>query len=419
MSYHYFCLIGLLPWVLSGCSGALAPYSGDGQAVISGEALAPVTPVVTTPTSFIDWKAHFRARAIAHGIDPATVDQLLFRANENPAVVNQDRKQPEFSKMIWSYLDGTLADSRIREGQRRYQAQGALLSGLQNQYGVPAEVVTAIWGVESAYGANTGKSDLPSALATLAFEGRRREFAEQQLLALLGLLQRGDVRWDQLLGSWAGGMGQTQFIPTTYQDYAVDGNGDGVRNLWDSADALASTANYLARSGWQPGLSWGYEVRLPAQFDYAQVGVDLPFAQWQQLGVQRLDGAAFPQGSAKLWLPGGHQGPALLLTKNFDVIRVYNNSSSYALGVGLLADAIANRGGLQTSWPRNATPLSRVQVQRLQEQLTASGFDTQGADGVLGEKTREAFRRWQAANGQIPDGFVSLENAQPLLGGGL
>lgn len=416
MTYRLVGCAALLPWLLWACAASPVAEPSAPPSVQTPPA-PPSAPV--QPVGFADWKTHFRARAIAHGLSAHNVDQLLARARENPDVVGLDRKQPEFSRMIWSYVDSAVSANRVAEGRRRHQAQMAFLQGLQQQYGVPAEIITAIWGMETSYGANTGKSDLPSALATLAYDGRRREFAEQQLIALLRLIESGDVRWDQLSGSWAGGMGQTQFIPTTYLDNAVDGNGDGVRNLWDSADALASTANYLARSGWQSGLPWGYEVVLPQGFDYAAVGQTYSFAQWQQLGVQLADGRLLPNSGAqaKLWLPAGYRGPALLTTKNFDVIRVYNNASSYALGIGLLGDAIANRPALRAAWPRDAQPLSREQVLRLQQQLTAQGYDTQGTDGVLGEKSREAFRRWQADNGQIPDGFVSLENAAPLIGG--
>lgn len=415
MSYHRLFIGGLLPSVLWACAASPSPYV---------EPVSP-DPVQTLPqpapylASFADWKADFRARAIAQGIAPATVDRLLGSAQESASVMQQDRKQPEFSKMIWSYLDGALAAQRIADGKRHFQGERAFLQGLQQRFGVPAEIIAAIWGMETSYGAVTGNSHLPSALSTLAYEGRRREFAEKQLLALMQLLESGDVRWDQLSGSWAGGMGQTQFIPTTYRDNAVDGNGDGVRNLWDRADALASTANYLARSGWQAGLPWGYEVVLPQGFDFSVLGQRLTFAQWQQYGLLLADGRRLPNSGAqaKLWLPAGHQGPAFLLTGNFDVIRVYNNSSSYALAIGLLGDAIAGKKALQASWPRHIQPLSRTQIAQLQSRLTAQGFDTQGADGVLGEKTREAFRRWQAANGQIADGFVSAENAAALLGG--
>ncbi|MDO4777066.1 MAG: lytic murein transglycosylase [Cardiobacteriaceae bacterium] len=414
MIYHRILIGGILPGMLWACAASTSPYPAS-PSPETGQ--MPQPPV--NPANFADWKAHFRARAIAHGIAPETVDRLLVDAQESESVLRLDRKQPEFSKMIWSYLDSAVADKRVRDGRRHFQAEHVLLQGLQAHYGVPAEIIAAIWGMETSYGANTGSSHLPSALSTLAYDGRRREFAEKQLLALMQLLEKGDVRWDQLVGSWAGGMGQTQFIPTTYWDNAVDGNGDGVRNLWDRADALASTANYLSRSGWQAGLPWGYEVVLPQAFDFAALGQTLTFSQWQQYGLLLADGRRLPGSAAqaKLWLPAGHQGPAFLLTKNFDVIRVYNNSSSYALGIGLLGDAIAGRAGLQAAWPRAAQPLSREQVIRLQTRLTAQGFDTQGTDGVLGEKTREAFRHWQAANGQVPDGFVSLDNAQPLLGG--
>lgn len=379
---------------------------------------APVPSVITPKpayNSFSDWKSDFSMRAMSAGYDASAVQRLLASAYLNQQVISLDSSQPEFSKMPWEYADSAVSDGRVSTGKRKFSEQRSYLSGLESQYGVNAEVIAAIWGMESSYGAVTGNSYLPSALASLAYEGRRQEFAETQLLSLMTLLQRGDVSWSQLEGSWAGGMGQTQFIPDTWLKQGVDGDSNGHRNPWSTADALASTANYLNNSGWVRGLAPFYEVTLPASFDYSVVGSQQSAAKWASLGVDTIaDVYLDADTQMELWLPAGKDGPTLLLSKNFDVIKVYNNSSSYALGVSLLGKAIAGQGGLQKSWPRYERPLSTSQVRNLQQRLTHLGYDTQGADGIVGTNTRKAFQRWQADNGQTPDGFITQRSGSSL-----
>ncbi|WP_201535802.1 lytic murein transglycosylase [Psychrobacter ciconiae] len=378
----------------------------------------PVTPTPQPKThysSFEDWKADFSRRAIASGQNPSDVQRLLASASLNQQVISLDSGQPEFSKMPWDYADSAASDGRVSTGRRKFSEQSTYLYGLQSRYGVNAEIIAAIWGMESSFGAVTGNSYLPSALASLAYDGRRREFAESQLLALMTLLQRGDVPWSQLDGSWAGGMGQTQFIPATWLKHGVDGDNNGHKNPWSTADALASTANYLSNSGWVRDLAPFYEVRLPAGFDYSTVGTKLPAARWAALGVDTIDDVFLNANTQmELWLPAGKEGPALLLSPNFDVIKVYNNSSNYALGVSLLARAINNQAGLRQPWPRHERALSTSQVTQLQNRLTQAGYDTKGADGIIGTNTKKAFQRWQADNGQIPDGFISQRSAAAL-----
>ncbi|MGP5551664.1 lytic murein transglycosylase [Psychrobacter celer] len=365
--------------------------------------------------SFSDWKSNFSMRAMASGHDAQTIRRLLDLAYLNQQVISLDSGQPEFSKMPWEYVDSAVSDGRVSTGKRKFAEQRAFLSQLQSQYGVNAEIIAAIWGMESSYGAVTGNSSIPSSLASLAYDGRRQEFAETQLLSLASLLQRGDVSWSQLDGSWAGGMGQTQFIPDTWLKQGVDGDGDGHRNPWATGDALASTANYLSNSGWVRGLAPFYEVRIPASFDYAVVGSKQSAARWAALGIDTIDDVSLDANTQmELWLPAGKDGPALLLSPNFDVIKVYNNSSSYALGVSLLGKALAGQGGLYKSWPRYERPLSTVQVRNLQQRLTSMGYDTKGADGIVGTNTRRAFQRWQADNGQTPDGFITQRSAASL-----
>ncbi len=249
-------------------------------------------------------------------------------------------------------------------------------------------------------------------LATLAYEGRRRDFGEEQLIAALKILQAGDATPAQLVGSWAGAMGHTQFIPTSYLSYAVDFNGDGRRDVWsdDPTDALASTANYLASAGWTRGQPWGVEVRLPAGFDFAQADQAnrRPVAEWRARGVTRIDGAALPEhGSAAILTPAGARGPAFAVYNNFFVIKKYNNATSYAMGVGHLGDRIAGGGPIVGSWPRGERELSRSEKIEMQERLTARGYDTDGTDGVIGPNTIAAIRRFQQSQGVTPDGFAT------------
>lgn len=366
-------------------------------------------------SSFSDWKSDFSMRAMSAGYNSSDVQRLLDSAYLNQQVISLDSGQPEFSKMPWDYADSAVSSGRVNTGQRKYNEQRSYLSQLQSQYGVNSEIIAAIWGMESSYGAVTGNSYIPSSLASLAYDGRRQEFAEKQLLALMTLLQRGDVSWSQLDGSWAGGMGQTQFIPDTWLTEGVDGDGNGHRNPWSTADALASTASYLSNSGWVRGLEPFYEATIPASFDYRMVGQKLPASQWASMGIDTIDDVYLDANTVmELWLPAGKDGPVLLLSPNFDVIKVYNNSSSYALGVSLLGKAIAGKSGLRKSWPRYERPLSTSQVTRLQQRLTSAGYDTKGADGIIGTNTRKAFQRWQADNGQTPDGFITQRSASSL-----
>ncbi len=372
----------------------------------------PVKPVYH---SFADWKADFVNRATARGVNRYELERLLNTAEYNERVVASDRSQAEFAKMPWEYAQSAVSSNRVSQGKRSYANQSDILLRAESQYGVPASIVTAIWGMESSYGQGTGNASLISSLATLAYDGRRQAFAENQLLALLTMLQRGDLDWSQLKGSWAGGMGHTQFIPQTWIEQAVDGNNDGHKSPFNTADALTSTASYLASAGWQRGLSPFYEVRLPANFDFRQLNDKKTIAQWQAMGLQSLNGNLPSNETAELWLPAGKEGPALLTTRNFDAIKVYNNSSSYALGVSLLARGIIGQQGLQQSFPTYEQPLSGYQIEQLQQRLTSLGYDTKGIDGKLGNNTRLAFWRWQLANGQVADGFISQRSASGLI----
>lgn len=389
----------------------------------------PTTPVQTQPQiqtpvsaqdryygSFSEWKNDFITRTTMNGHASHAVNALMSSASLNSQVISLDGRQAEFAKMPWSYVESAVTSGRVSNGKAKLQEYPSLLSQAESQYGVPREIMVAIWGIESSYGAGTGTTDLVDALSSLAFDGRRRDFAEGELLAMLQMMERGDVTRSQLEGSWAGGMGHTQFIPSTWIKYGVDGNGDGHKNPWTISDALTSTAHYLGASGWVRGVDAYYEVRLPHGFNYQTLGQSQSLDTWKSLGVVSANGEYFGGNTpAQLWLPAGVNGPALLLTPNFDVIKVYNNSSSYALAVATLAKRLGGGSGISASWPRHEQPLSRSEVIRLQEALNARGYSAGKADGVAGANTSRAFARWQADNGRIPDGFISQNSVRGLI----
>ncbi|MEM8840886.1 MAG: lytic murein transglycosylase [Pseudomonadota bacterium] len=407
MSSSYLAPLAALSLVLSGCTDP-----ADGQTLTpNGQAARPIArpaqperPVV----SFEEWRIGFRQRALAQGITPATFDRAFAGVSVNEVVLERDRYQPEFSRPIWAYLDRAASDTRIANGRENAARYGARLDAIEARYGVDKNVVLAVWGLESAYGDNMGSIPVIEAMATLAYEGRRRKFAEEQLIAALKILQSGDVTPERMVGSWAGAMGHTQFIPTSYADYAADFGGDGQRDVWafDPTDALASTANYLARFGWTRGQPAVIEVVLPPGFDYALADQKIrrPVSAWRTIGIAS-PGA--PEVEAAVLLPAGAKGPAFLVLPNFRVIKRYNNATSYALAVAHLAERIGGAGPFAGDWPRGDRALSRSEKEELQRRLTALGYDTQGADGIIGPNSRAAVRAFQQANGMIPDGYVS------------
>ena len=279
------------------------------------------------------------------------------------------------------------------------------------RYGVPLEILAAIWGMESNYGSFTGDIPTIDALATLGFEGRREDWARGQLLAALKILQSGDIARADMIGSWAGAMGQTQFLPSNYLAYAVDADGDGRRDIWGSLpDVMASTANFLARSGWQRGQAWGAEVRLPTGFDYARADTPQAASNWAAEGVQSMDGEPLPAlTDATLLLPAGARGPVFLVGINFRTILRYNNSTSYALGVSLLAQRLAGGPAVQTPWPRDLQALTRTQLKNLQTALNTRGFDSGTPDGIMGPATRSGIRDYQRSLSLPADGYPTLE----------
>lgn len=370
---------------------------------------------VTSPQSGLDqWIMAFRPRALAEGIAPATLDLAFRGIRYDEGVIERDRNQAEFTRTLWDYLDSAVSDLRVENGKSALRQHRATLDRLEATYGVPAEVITAIWGLESSYGANRGDIPVIAALATLAFDGRRGAFFEAQLIDALRILQSGDVDPSAFTGSWAGAMGHTQFIPSSYQSFAVDFDGDGRRDIWsdDPTDALASTAAYLAKSGWQTGLPWGIEVTLPKGFDYGLSGKGRPrpMADWAALGLRTADGDPLPDlGMAELLLPAGARGAAFLITTNFRAIERYNAADAYVIAVGHLSDRLAGLPPIRADWPREDRALTAEERRELQERLTAAGFDTKGVDGKIGPNTLSALRAFQRSVGLVPDGYASLD----------
>jgi lytic murein transglycosylase len=370
-------------------------------------------PAVPNP-EFDDWVQGFKARAAGRGLSSATLDAAFRSVGYLPGVIEKDRNQTEFARSLQDYLAITASDARIAMGRQMLQQYSRVFAEIEAKYSVEKQVVAAIWGVESFYGTRRGNVPVISALSTLAYDGRRGAFFEGQLLAALKILQNGDVTPSGMTGSWAGAMGHTQFIPTSYLAYAVDFNGDGKRDIWsdDPTDSLASTAAYLSRSGWSFGQPWGVEVRLPADFDMALAGKSRsrPTADWVGQGVRSASGGRLADhGMGSVILPAGASGPAFLIYHNFAVIGRYNNADNYIIGVGHLSDRLAGGSALVGSFPPDASGMRIGDRVALQERLTSLGFDTGGTDGVLGAKTEAAIRSFQQSRGMAVTGQATLE----------
>lgn len=337
------------------------------------------------------------------------------------SVIDKLDAQPEFKTPIWDYLAVLVDAQRVAEGRERLQAHAEVLARVQQRHGVDPATVVAVWGVESNYGQGLGRTPILRSLATLSCFGRRQAYFRTEFIAALRILQAGHFAPERFTGSWAGAFGQTQFMPSTFERLALDFDGDGRADLFDSApDALASTAHFLQRAGWRSDLPWGFEVRLPAGFDIAGEGrrTKRPSAQWRARGVQRTDGSPVPEGlSLGLLAPAGAQGPAFLVTRNFDAIYSYNAAESYGLAIAHLADRLRGGGPFATPWPTDDPGLSRAERRELQTLLQARGHDIGEVDGLLGEKSREAIRAEQARRGMAVDGRAGQRLLRALRGG--
>jgi peptidoglycan lytic transglycosylase B len=376
--------------------------------------LMPAGPAFAD-AGFRQWVAGFRATAVQGGVSGAVYDQAFTGINEpDPVVLEKARTQPEFTAPAWDYFDNRVHDQSVAVGQQMARKWKPWLDRIETRFGVDRNILLAIWSMESNYGEILKRDDIMRnvvrSLATLAYgDPKRSKYARTQLIAALKILQTGDIDESHLSGSWAGAMGQTQFIPTSYQHYAVDMDGNGRRDIWNSIpDALATAANLLKKNGWQAGKTWGYEVTLPAG---KLPGGSKTLAQWQALGVVRANGKPFKNGSDKatLKVPDGRGGPAFLMIKNFSVIKAYNNADKYALAVGLLADEIAGYGGLVQDWKRPFTKLTFEERQELQKRLSQHGFYDGKFDGKIGDGSKTAIMAFQAKAGLTQDGYPSME----------
>ena len=393
-----------------------AADSGSGPVAPPARAIvaAPPEPAAQSGDSaFQTWAAGFIGEAILAGLPAEVVTREMTGLTPDPRIDRLDSGQPEFAKPISSYIKGVVSDDRIAAGRRKCETLSAL-PRIEATYGVPRSVLVSIWAVETAFGQIQGDFDVVRSLATLAASGRRRDWAETQLIAAIRIIADGEATRAQLKGSWAGAMGQTQFEPDTFLTTAVDADGDGRRDIWgSSADALASAANLLAKAGWIRGQAWNREVRLPPGFDYSLTeGPRQAPAAWVALGVRPADGAGWASadmaGQAQLLLPTGAAGPAFLVFDNHFVIRKYNNSTAYALSVGLLADRIDGADALAVAWPHEDA-LSLADRTAAQVALARLGYSPGATDGVIGANTRAALRAWQKARGLPADGYLSLD----------
>jgi membrane-bound lytic murein transglycosylase B len=390
--------LGLMAFGVSACM-----RGGSSRAVAQTR-----LPMVANP-GFDAWVQNFRPHALAKGVSASTYDAAFRASGFIPGVIEKDRNQTEFTRTTEDYLAIAASDERLTMGRQVLAQQIGTLREIEARYGVAPHVVAAFWGLESFFGTRRGTVPVISALATLAYDGRRGAFFQQQLVAALKILQNGDVSPQGMTGSWAGAMGHTQFIPTSYLGFAVDFRGDGRRDIWsdDPTDALASTAAYLSKNGWTHGRPWGQEVTLPSGFNTGLAGRGRGRSDWADLGVRGVNGG-LAGGAASLLLPGGANGPAFLLYRNFNVILRYNNAENYALGIGHLSDRLNGAGPLRASFGPDAQGMTLQDRQLLQRKLTAAGFDTQGSDGVIGAKTIAAVSDFERARGLPVTGQPSL-----------
>lgn len=369
---------------------------------------------------FRQWVERLWPSARRKGVSRRTFNTAFRGVRPDPEVIRSAHYQPEFVRPIWDYMASAASDKRIEVGQTMLRKHKRLFDRIERRFKVDRHVVVAIWGMESNFGLTRGDKSVIQSLATLAYrDRRRRRFGRQQLLSALRILQRGDISAAKMKGSWAGAMGHTQFIPTTYSAYAVDFDGDGKRDIWNNpTDALASTANYLHKSRWRVGQTWGYEVKIPKKFKSARTRLKRRkrLKYWKKMGIKRANGKDFPRlgDKAALYLPAGRHGPAFLVLNNFRSILRYNNAATYALAIGHLSDRLRGYGRFITPWPTKQKPLARAERLELQKLLTQKGFDTGGTDGVIGDQTLHAVRKYQKSRGLKVDGWPSARILKKL-----
>ena len=398
-------------------TGALSPATQlvpewSGEAGSSGHPLMTAEAIRAAAANFHDCINRLWAAAARRGVSRSVFQTYTASLTPDLRIMDLLDNQPEFTKSFWDYLDILVTNERIEQGRVLLERYRSVFDAVERAYGVDRYTIAAIWGVETNYGTLTGDRSVVRSTATLACIGRRQNYFREEFLSTLEILQRGDVRPDRLVGSWAGAFGPTQFMPTAFKKYAVDFDRDGRRDVVDSVpDVIASTANNLKKDGWAIGQTWGYEVVVPATFNFLLADHARPnsIREWERQGIRRPNGQPFPRSedNAFLLIPAGVQGPGFLMLANFSVIMKYNPAEAYALAIGHLADRLRGGGPFVQEWPRYERVLSRTERLELQQLLTRHGYDVGEPDGHLGLKTRTAIRDFQAKNGRIPDGFAS------------
>ena len=414
----------------------LAMTQAKAELIINGQSISSspssFNTASTVQNDFQQCLTNLRTQAIASGVTGLTYDRYTQNLTPDYSVIEKLNYQPEFSTPIWDYLSGLVDEERVQLGQQKLAQHREVLNRVAATYGVPAETVVAVWGVESNFGNISGSYPLLQALGTLSCEGRRQSFFRGEFFTTMRILQRGDLTEQQMKGSWAGAFGHTQFMPSTYEELAVDFDGDGRRDLVSStSDALASTANFLKKRGWQTGMPWGFEVRIP---DDMSIGGESrrnkkSLSSWMSRGVVRADGSALIQGNlssssaAGLMAPAGANGPVFLVFKNFDAIYSYNAAESYALAIAHLSDRLQGNGGFSKAWPTDDAGTSRAERREIQQFLLNKGYDIGSVDGLIGDKSRQAIRQEQIRLGLSPTGRAGQqilaafrnENAQKMM----
>ena len=368
---------------------------------------------------FPDWLKELRLEAEQKGISKKTLDRTLAKIMPIPRIIELDRRQPEFTLTFWRYITRAVSESRVEAGKKMLVKHKKLLKEVEEKFGVQGRFLISFWGLETNYGRTTGSFPLIGSLVTLAYDQRRPTFFRNQLFAALKIIDAGDISGD-VMSSWAGAMGNMQFIPSTYQTYAIDGDGDGKRDLWGSLpDIFYSAANYLSKAGWKDGYTWGREVSLPKDFDFlsADLKVSKDLKEWERLGVRQINQSDLPNADIKasLIVPAGYRGPAFLVYQNFFTTLIWNRSIFYAIAIGHLADRIDGRGHFFSSEPSSEATLSISQIKNIQKNLTKLGFDAGSADGVVGSKTRGAIRKFQKNIGIPADAYPSNDLQKKLM----
>lgn len=398
-------------------SPAPLPWTGEDGA--SGHPLMTAAAIREAAANFDTCVAGLWPDAARRNISRANFERFTAGLTPDLRIMDLMDSQPEFTKAIWEYLDILVNDNRMAKGREVLAKYKPQFDAVERAYGVDRYIIASIWGIESNYSTMIGDRSVLRSTATLACVGRRQKYFRDEFLVTLEILHRGDLRPEQMRGSWAGAFGPTQFMPTAFKRFAVDADGDGRRDVVDNpADLIASTANNLKKDGWQAGKSWGYEVALPRGFDFmlADRARAMTLAQWEQIGVRRANGQPFPHPSDKAYLlaPAGADGPGFLMLQNFRVIMKYNPAEAYALAIGHFADRLRGGPPFVQPWPRNERVLSRRERLELQQLLAQKGFYRGTPDGQFGGHTREALRGFQASIGAPADGFATAAMLERL-----